>query len=143
MSSDWESIPLDTTGPQGEFINRSQRLPLHLPTKGAGVDCRLYLPQHPGWEAAIKHDWSREYCYAKAPGEDWFHPLAAGEIYIQRGDEKFCLMCALRLKILTRNRVWWQKGSEEPRDQTAGDQVAEEGGIEVMGETPPPATPSA
>ena len=79
-------------------------------------DHRLYLPKHSGWEAAIKQTWEQEYCYAKIPGEDWFHLLANGELYVQRGSEKFCLSCALRLKILTRNRLFWQKGSRGPQE---------------------------
>lgn len=79
-------------------------------------DERLYLPKHSGWEAAIKQTWEQEFCYSRNPGEDWFHLLANGEIYVQRGSEKFCLTCALRHKILTRNRLFWQKGAMPPED---------------------------
>ena len=104
--------------PTAAYIDRSQRLspPVELPNTTG--DPRLYVPRHLGWEAEIKRDWVKEHCYAKFPDEDWFHPLAAGELYIQRGDEKYCLNCALRLRIITHNRLWWQKGSS-----TIGDQV--------------------
>lgn len=82
----------------------------------AGRDHRLYVPKQAGWEAAIKQTWEQEYCYSKNPGEDWFHLLANGELYIHRGTEKFCLTCALRLKVLTRDRLFWQKGSRGPAD---------------------------
>ena len=81
------------------------------PVSAPRHDSRLYLPKYAGWQAVIKQNWEPEHCYAKNPGEDWFHLLSAGEIYIQRGAEKFCLTCALQLNILTRNRVFWQKGS--------------------------------
>ena len=82
-----------------------------------GRDHRLYVPKQTGWEAAIKQTWEQEYCYSKNLGEDWFHLLANGELYIQRGTEKFCLSCALRLKILTRDRLFWQKGSRGRDDE--------------------------
>ena len=77
-------------------------------------DHRLYLPKHSGWVAVIKQTWEQEHCYLKSPGEDWFHLLANGEIYVQRGSEKYCLTCALHLNILTRDRLFWQKGSPGP-----------------------------
>ena len=83
----------------------------------SGPDHRLYLPKHSGWEAVIKQTWEQEYCYSQNPGEDWFHLLANGELYIQRGTEKFCLSCALRLKILSRNRLFWQKGGGGGNDE--------------------------
>ncbi len=71
-------------------------------------DQRLYLPNAEGWEARIKLGWEKEYCYAKRPGEDFFHLLISGEIYLQRGNEKFCLDCAYRQGILTADRLYWQ-----------------------------------
>src|SRR5688572_9604904 len=57
-------------------------------------DCRLYQPE--GWEAHIMRGSERLYCYAKEPGKDYFHLIIPGEIFIQKGDEKLCLMCAVR-----------------------------------------------
>lgn len=110
--------PLAGTGDDphpGGFIQRDIVIE-SAPTTQPGRDHRLYVPKQAGWEAAIKQTWEQEYCYSKNPGEDWFHLLANGELYIQRGTEKFCLSCALRLKILTRNRLFWQKGSRGPAD---------------------------
>lgn len=72
-------------------------------------DARLYLPRQEGWQAHIKRSWQKEYCYLKNPGEDYFHLLISGEIYLQRGEEKYCLNCALRHGILTRDRLYWQR----------------------------------
>lgn len=100
--------------PPADFIQRDQATESTAqPTRR---DHRLYLPKHSGWEAVIKQTWEQEHCYAKSPGEDWFHLLANGEVYVQRGSEKYCLTCALRLKILTRNRLFWQKGTRGPED---------------------------
>lgn len=98
----------DDESPPSEYILREVTF---VPAPRSERDQRLYLPKHSGWEAAIKQTWEQEFCYAKNPGEDWFHLLANGEIHVQRGSEKFCLTCALRHKILTRNRLFWQKGA--------------------------------
>jgi hypothetical protein len=73
-------------------------------------EARLYVPEHDGWAAAIKHEWSKEYCFAQKPGENHYHLLLSGEIYLQRGPEKYCLNCALRHGFVTRDRTFWQKG---------------------------------
>jgi hypothetical protein len=75
----------------------------------APPDQRLYIPEPDGWQAQIKRSWDNEYCYAKSPGEDYFHLLLGGELYIQHGDEKYCLNCALRRGLITTNRLFWQK----------------------------------
>ncbi|MFQ5730997.1 MAG: Clp protease N-terminal domain-containing protein [Planctomycetaceae bacterium] len=79
-----------------------------LPAPGDEFDSRLYVASQEGWRAKIKRGWDKAYCYSKAPGEDGFHLLLAGEIYVQRDDEKFCLNCARRHGILTADRLHWQ-----------------------------------
>jgi hypothetical protein len=111
--TDWN--PEEVSNPPPEFIERDQTENYVTPAS-SGRDQRLYVPKHSGWVAVIKQSWEQEHCYAKNPGEDWFHLLANGEIYIQRGAEKYCLTCALRNKVLTRNRLFWQKGTKEPED---------------------------
>ena len=71
-------------------------------------DVRLYAPFPEGWEAHVKQGWDKQYCYYKRPGEDHFHQLIAGEVFLQHGDEKVCLSCALRNGILTTDRHYWQ-----------------------------------
>ncbi len=77
-------------------------------TEASGEDRRLYLPQHDGWEGRVKSDSTKEYCYYKNPGDDFFHLLVVGEIYLVRGDEKCCLNCAIRHAIVTSDRLHWQ-----------------------------------
>lgn len=72
-------------------------------------DARLYLPDHEEWDVKIKRDSDRIYCYSKHPGEDWFHLILNGEIYVIRQHEKYCLRCALRMNVLTQDRLFWQR----------------------------------
>ncbi len=76
------------------------------PTKD---DRRVYVPHLEGVEARIKTDCAKEYCYLKAPGQDYYHLLIAGEIYIHRGQEKLCLNCAFKMGIITHERMHWQR----------------------------------
>ena len=43
----------------------------------------------------------REFCYQIAPGQDYYHRLLDGEIYLHKADEKICLPCAARRGLLT------------------------------------------
>lgn len=78
------------------------------------VDRRLYVPYAEGWKAVIKPGWDNEYCFSKNPGEDFFHQLMCGEIYVQRGDEKYCLSCAVKHRIITADRIYWQRREAHP-----------------------------
>lgn len=72
------------------------------------ADARLYLPDPEGWTARVKRSWDKQYCFYKQPGQDYFHLLMGGEIYLERGEEVVCLMCALRRGIITTDRLNWQ-----------------------------------
>lgn len=80
------------------------------PDSPADSDVRLYFKHHDEWQVLVKRNWEKQYCYAKLPGQNYFHNILAGEIYVQRGDEKYCLMCALRMGFLTQDRLYWQRG---------------------------------
>jgi len=71
-------------------------------------DCRLYVPHPEGWKAQLKQGWDKIYCYSKNPGEDHFHLILSGELYLVSGDEKLCLRCAYRQGIITTDRLNWQ-----------------------------------
>ncbi len=75
-----------------------------------GDDRRLYVPHPDGWTAEIKRSADKEYCFFKHPGDDYYHLLGVGELYLQRNDEKYCLNCALRHGELTPNRLHWKRG---------------------------------
>lgn len=72
------------------------------------TDARLYFPDSEGWTAGIQRDHGRTFCFSKQPGEDYFHLIVPGELYVARGDERYCLRCALRKGLLTTDRVFWQ-----------------------------------
>ena len=72
------------------------------------VDNRLYLPDTGDWEACIKRDSDKIYCYQKSPGQDYYHLILSGEIFLKNGNEKLCLACALRRGVVTHDRLHWQ-----------------------------------
>jgi hypothetical protein len=61
---------------------------------------RLFLYES-GWRIALKAGTDREFCFMTAPGQDYYHRLLDGEIYLARGDEKLCLACAERRGLLS------------------------------------------
>lgn len=71
---------------------------------------RLFLHEA-GWQVALKLGSDREFCYLMAPGQDFYHRLYAGEIYLHRGDEKLCLACARRRNLLTTSARQLQRES--------------------------------
>jgi len=72
-------------------------------------DIRIYVVDAQSWQARIKHDSDKIYCYQKNPGEEFFHLILNGEIYLTHGDEKYCLRCALRNEVVTSDRLFWQQ----------------------------------
>ena len=85
MSPDFE-IQLDRLGP----ITPADERP---PTP------RLFV-REPGWQVRLKLGSDREFCYMTAPGQEFYHRIVDGEIYVVRGDEKVCLPCAGRRGLL-------------------------------------------
>jgi hypothetical protein len=60
---------------------------------------RMYLTE-PGWRIGVKSGSMREFCYMKAPGQDFYHRLLDSEVFLQRAEEKLCLACASRRGLL-------------------------------------------
>jgi hypothetical protein len=60
---------------------------------------RLYIFE-PGWRVSIKRGSHREFCYMMAPGQDYYHRLLDGELFLYHGDERLCLACAVRRGII-------------------------------------------
>lgn len=60
---------------------------------------RMYLAE-PGWRIGVKAGSDKEFCYMMAPGQDFYHRLLDGEIFLHRHDEKLCLACASRRGLL-------------------------------------------
>jgi hypothetical protein len=60
---------------------------------------RIFL-REPGWQVAVKVGSERSFCFMMAPGQDHYHRLLDGEIYVFHGDERLCLRCAERRGLL-------------------------------------------
>lgn len=70
---------------------------------------RLFLHE-PGWRVALKVGSTREFCYAMAPGQDFYHRLLDGEVYLFTSEERLCLACAERRGLLS----YQPKGLRDP-----------------------------
>ena len=103
-----DSAPLDDPPADALPPENSIDVSPSAPSVDPIPDKRLYVPSHEDWNVHIKRDSNRHYCYSKHPGEDWFHLLLNGEIYVSRQHEKYCLQCALRMGFLTEDRLFWQ-----------------------------------
>lgn len=91
---------------------------VEVPSADPVPDTRLYVPDNEDWDVHIKRDSDRVYCYSKHPGQDWFHLILSGEIYVSRQHEKYCLECALRMNFLTRDRLFWQHRVPKKKNPT-------------------------
>jgi hypothetical protein len=78
----------------------------------AEIDRRLYVPEHQRWTVRILDGTDRLYCHQHAPGQDYYHLIVPGEIYLEGDDEALCLNCALRRNVITTDRVYWRRREE-------------------------------
>lgn len=97
-----------------EDSERELTADLSLAASGTEMDRRLYFPDAEGWTLGVKSG-PREYCSHRNPGEEWFHLLLDGELFLAFGEEKLCLNCAFRSGLLTDDRLFWQKGHRRQR----------------------------
>jgi hypothetical protein len=49
-----------------------------------------------GWSVGMKTGSHRELCHMMAPGQEFYHRLGDGEVFVYQGTEKLCLSCAFR-----------------------------------------------
>jgi hypothetical protein len=49
-----------------------------------------------GWSIRVKTGSHRELCHMMAPGQDFYHRLGDGEVFVVQNTEKLCLACAFR-----------------------------------------------
>ena len=61
---------------------------------------RMFLFEK-GWRINLKTTSSREFCYQMAPGENHYHRLLDGEVFLQRDDERLCMACACRRGLIS------------------------------------------
>lgn len=79
-------------------ILKSPKLPPPVPDQIRTP--RLFLREI-GWEITIKRGSDRLFCYLTHPGENHYHRIMDGEIYLTREEEKICLPCAERRGLLS------------------------------------------
>lgn len=60
---------------------------------------RVFL-REPGWRVGLKVGSDREFCHSMAPGDDTYHRLADGEMFVYTPEERLCLPCADRRGLL-------------------------------------------
>lgn len=105
----WDGPPAD---PADIAPDNSAEAGIGTPGHSHG-DSRLYLPGwEAGWQVQLKTTWDREYCFAKNPGEEFYHLLMAGELYVQYDEEKFCLECARRRGVISEDRLHWKRPAD-------------------------------
>lgn len=111
-----ESLPIDV---KSSITTAQTECDAGLAQQSQIPDRRLYVPHAHNWRAGIQTG-EREYCCIRQPGQDWFHLLVNGEIYLQFGNDKMCLNCAFRQGNVTDDRLYWQtrgRGVGNPKDQ--------------------------
>jgi hypothetical protein len=60
---------------------------------------RMFLSEA-GWRIGVKSGSDREFCYMMMPGQDFYHRLLDGELFLHRNEEKLCMACASRRGLL-------------------------------------------
>jgi hypothetical protein len=68
--------------------------------RAEGLAPRRLFIHEPGWRIGQKVGSIREFCYMIAPGQDFYHRLQDGELYLYHGDERICVACAQRRGLL-------------------------------------------
>ncbi|MFK7776671.1 MAG: hypothetical protein QM501_00950 [Gimesia sp.] len=83
--------------------------------KPKSQDARLYIPikETENTTILVKTSSSKEYCFSKFPGDDHYHLLMHGEIYVSNGHDIYCVECATEHGFLTTDRLNWQHQTRE------------------------------
>jgi hypothetical protein len=73
-----------------------------LPSEDAVIapSRRMFIFE-PGWRVGVKSGSTRELCYMVAPGQDYYHRLLDGEVFLVRDGERLCLACASRRGLIS------------------------------------------
>lgn len=79
------------------------------PTPPAREALRLFLYE-PGWGVDLKSGSDRVFCYMMAPGQNYYHRLLDGELYLRNHEERLCFACAERRGLI----VFTPKALREP-----------------------------
>lgn len=109
-----EKMELDNSDIGFVFPAPAESQPAGQEVQPPEPDYRLYVPDTQRWGVQVKRNSDNEYCYTANPGEDHFHLLLDGELYVERGFEKYCLNCAMRQGLITGDRLYWQRRGGKP-----------------------------
>jgi hypothetical protein len=90
---------------------------------------RLFL-REPGWRVGHKSGNSKEFCFMRNPGQDYYHRLLDGEIYIFSGEERLCIACACRRGLLSHEA----KLLREPGIKIEFEETADQDPFDVCGD---------
>jgi hypothetical protein len=77
----------------------SQSSPLACDDETA-ISRRMFIFET-GWRVCVKTGSTRELCYMMTPGQDYYHRLLDGEIFLVRDDERLCFACASRRGLIS------------------------------------------
>ncbi len=61
---------------------------------------RMFLYER-GWRIGVNAGSHRSFCHTMAPGQDFYHRIASGEVFVFHNEEKLCLACAARRGLVT------------------------------------------
>ncbi|MDR3638119.1 MAG: hypothetical protein P4L84_30215 [Isosphaeraceae bacterium] len=75
-----------------------------------GTESPRVFVREPGWRIGHKVGSTREFCYMMAPGQDFYHRLLDGEVFLFNNEERLCFACAQRRGLLSHAA----KGLREP-----------------------------
>jgi hypothetical protein len=78
----------------------SEQPPPSDPEQEVATTRRMFVFES-GWRAGVKTGSTRELCYMMAPGQDFYHRLLDGEIFLVRDGERLCLSCAHRRGLIS------------------------------------------
>ena len=117
-TADWSTIPLAEISPDEDNVIFHGEHPALAAALNYIVpdieDYRLYVPWPERINVKLKTDVSNEFCFQQFNGQDYYHHLLTGELYVQFNDSKYCLTCALQKGLVTNNRLFWQRTTTSP-----------------------------
>ncbi len=76
-------------------LRARDEIPFDTHDEDCNLPRRMYVHES-GWRIGVKTGSHREFCYTMEPGQDFYHRLQDGEVYLFRSDERLCLACAAR-----------------------------------------------
>ena len=67
-------------------------------------DVRIYVLDAEHFSPALQREATGRNCGRAAEGQDFFHRIATGEVYLTDGERDYCLNCAVAQGLASRTR---------------------------------------